>query len=340
MLTQNLRNLAITLVSLAGILTPWQDASLAWAQSARPCPGEVSPENRDKARVLLQKAYELHTESRYEEAGQLYLQALAFADEPRIRLQAGIVFLNALRLLDAYEHLSEALRCGRDVIPPEMQADAEKRLERVRRRLGALDVQCPEDGATVRFNDTEWFSCDLDTTRKSRIVVAGQYVVEVTKPGYVSVLKPVSVQVGERVLVEPLLMSNAEATSSHRRFARWQPWALAGAGALVGALGIGLEWRASAHLSAYEHDLEELCERVCTLAEQGAVQERYDTAVLENRLAVSALVVGGTALAAGLTMAFFNRPHTSRDPSAGTAKIKVAPMIAGTSAGIILGHRF
>lgn len=310
-----------------------------WTQDAPACPdpGAITPEAQEKAQALLHRAFELHTEMRYEETGETYRQALRYSPDPRIHLQAGIAFLSALRLLDAHEHLTQALRCGRGVIPESELEDAERMLARLRERLGEVEVHCHEPGAKVRFNDAEWFTC---AGQKTRVVMAGQYLIAVDKPGFVRVFTPVDVAAGQRVRVEPKLMSTHEATRVTRPFRPWQPWAVAGAGALFAVVGGGLEWHARTGLDAYQRDLEALCAPSCSIEEQSALQARYRRVTLENRLAVSALVLGGTALAAGVAAAFFNQPRTSLHPDAGRARIQVVPMVSEHGAGIRVGHRF
>lgn len=310
---------------------------VARAQNANPCARDASSEQPDKAQAVLRQAFELHKQLQFEESGEKYQEALQFSRDPRIHLQAGIVFLSALRLLDAFKHLDIALRCGRRLMSEEEYLDAQQMMKRVRKRLGQIEVHNGEAGADVRFNDVHWFS---EAGPRTRMVVAGEYLVTVKKPGFVTVLAPVNIQSGKRAIVKPNLLTVGQATIVTRPFKRWQPWTLLGVGAFLSLVGGGLEWHASRSFDAYERDLRDACMPRCPIDIQTSLQRRFDTATWENRLAVGSLIVGGTAMAVGLTLAFLNRPRSRLRDTAGKANVKIVPMVSERGAGLSVGGRF
>ncbi len=322
----------LVIVAIGGVALV--DIGPARAQDDDPCHRDLAAEQPDKAEPLLKRAYQLHQQLRYEETGQTYREALVYSQDPRIHLQAGIVFLNALRLLDAYQHLNIALRCGRDGIPESEYRDAQQMMKRVRVRLGQIEVENSEPGAEVRFNDKPWFS---DAGTRTRMVVAGEYLITIKKPGFVTVLAPVTIETGKRAIVRSDLLSNKQATLVKRRWKRWQPWTLLGAGAFVAALGGGIEVHASRLFSSYGRDLKQACSPVCSLADQTSLQRRYDAATRENKIAVASMIIGGAAAITDLTLAFLNRPHTSRRPRADKADVKFVPMTINTGASVSVG---
>lgn len=329
-------------ISVLAFFGPGMPSAHAQERACYPAPTEAQ---RQEANKLAEAAYEMHKELRYDETAALYVRALEHMRDPRLYLQAGIAFFNAMRLLEAYEHLLEAVRCGQTVLQPEQIAEAERKLRVLRARLGQLSVACDTPGAEVRLNDEPWFSCTEGLAARranKRMVVAGQYVVAVNKDGHVPVLKPVTVSPREHVQVTPTVMSVAEATVQTRRWPTWQPWAVAGAGLALGAIGGGLRWYAGARHADSEKALSEDCydDDGCSSAISQDLFNQQESAVTQSRVALGMLTVGAAALAGGLAWAFFNRPSTSTNPDAGKAEIQVVPTAGATGGGVSLYMRF
>ena len=67
-------------------------------------------------------------------------------------------------------------------------------------------MACNAQGAQVRLGEQAWFACPDSQTR---IVVAGQYEIQVTRDGHVPVQTVVTVAPEQRVEVQPVVMSEA-----------------------------------------------------------------------------------------------------------------------------------
>ena len=308
----------------------------------------VSPERAARASALTDQAFAAHRKLDFDRAAALYTEALEHWDRPDIRRQAGMTYFYSARLMPAYHYLLEALRCGREWIDPEDYEEARILMERLSPWFGEVEVRVTgrhdddgDDMADVRgtFDDEPWFQ-GAGTHR--RVVVAGQHVVRVTRPGHVPAEKLVFVSPGERAVISPRLLPEAEKTIYTRRWQRWQPWAVVGAGVAVALVGGGLQWRAHDQFQEYDAALFALCQDAdgCASAEQAGVQATYDSARLKNRLAVGAFVTGGLALAAGAAFVFLNQPKARRHPDAGRADLEVQPMVSPERAGVMLQYRF
>lgn len=301
------------------------------------CHPEPTPAQKAAALPLIQQGYELLTQLEYEKAALLYKQALAHTPGPALHLRTGIAFFNALRIVDAHEHIQEALRCGRETLDPEQAADAERRLRVLRARLGRVTVDCQSDGAQVQLADENWFTCG---GRDTRDVVAGQYEVQVTKDGHVPVQEVITVSPRQELVVTPTVMSEAESTSIIRRWPRWLPWTVAGAGVVVAAVGAGLEVDAQGRLSDSVAAVNACLPEGCS---NGAIQElrvEQNSARIEHWLAMGALAAGTATLAVGVTMLFYNRAYTRVDPQAGTARVHINPIVGRERGGISLRMNF
>jgi hypothetical protein len=302
-----------------------------------PCNPGASPEAQEKARVLADEGYELVVQLRHAEAGEKYAEAARSWNRADIHNLAGVAFLNALRLLDAYEHVSEAVRCGRGLLDDEELQEAQNRLQRLQRRLTDLEVRVDEPGARVLLNKQLWFT---GAGTQKRTLVAGQYIVTVEKPGYVAVLEPVVLDEGKRVIFQPTLMTERDGIIVHRRFRRWLPWTIAGAGAVMAGTGLGLRVSATGRNNDYDRALRERCAQGCLLTDLSDLEGQRARARTENVVGLGMLGAGAAALTAGLALAFINQPEISTHPDAGKAKIDVIPLIAPHSAGVSAGGRF
>lgn len=336
------------LVGLAGAPADAQpaDAQPADAQPAR-CYEEPSEEQKNLARTLHERAHKYHERGRYGEAAELYVKSLEHWPSPRVHLRAGILFMNAARMLEAFDHLREALRCDGGELEASKRANAQKRLDRLRARLAELEVDCREPEARVLLNGAPWFTCgrqtpDRQTTdRQKRVVFAGPYVVEVQKPGYFTVRQSVTIKAGERVRVTPNVLSIQEGTLVTRRWAVWKPWSLLGAGVALGAASSGLLVQSIGRRDDVEQRLATACPLDSCSRETATELERdYSRSTIENRVAMIGLGVSATIAIVGMARLYANRPRSRKRPEAGTATVKVTPMAAPEHVGVTVGLRF
>lgn len=303
-----------------------------WAET---CYSEPSDAQLQRAQDLAEQGYDLIVQRRYEVAAQRYVQALEYVQDPILHLQAGSAFFNALRMVDSYEHLSEALRCGRDDLTAEQVAEVERKLGLLSRRLGEVSVDCRAEAGMVSLGGQDWFFC---SGQRTRLLAVGQHVIDVTRDGHVSVQKVVNVTAGKRVVVEPVLMSEAQARIVTHRWSRRLLWGIAGTGVAVAALGGVLQWDASRRMRSSVQVLDG-CLLPTVGCKESVIEAQVDVqgqALLENRVALSSMVLGGAVLALGLGMVLGNRAGSRMDPRAGTAEVKVLPMAVGRGGGFMM----
>lgn len=305
-----------------------------WAEKA-PCTPVPSASQLQQAQVLADEGYELLVQRLYDEAAERYLRALEHVRDPLLHLQAGSAFFNALRMVDAYEHLSEALRCGRDNLTTEQMAEARRKLRLLSKRLGQVTVDCRAEGAQVRLGELDWFTC---ADNQTRLLVVGQYEIHVTRDGHVPVQQVITVTPGKRVTVQPVVMSEAQARTVTHRWPRWLPWGLMGSGVAVGAIGGVLQWDASRRMASSTQALEACLEP--SVGCMGSEIEEYEGiqnwARWQNRVAVGSVVLGSAALAVGLAIVVGNRAQLRLDSRAGTAEVQVMPMTVRDGGGLSL----
>lgn len=328
------RRAVVSVVWLAVWLAMWSDEVRAERASCPPLPPS---DELQQAQKLADEGFASLTRLQYLEAADSYVRALAHARDPRMHLQAGTAFFNALRMVDAYEHLSEALRCGRELLDGGQIVEAERKLKILASRLGQVTVDCSAQGAQVKLGDERWFTCP---GRETQMVATGRYVVEVSLEGHFPVLETITVLPGKNVIVTPRVLSIAAGTIVKRQAPGWYHWALVGAGAALGVAAGGMHLRARGRVADVTDGLAD-CENSIECTQEASEQlfQEQDSAMFENNLALGALAVGGALAVTGATLMFFNKT-SQNSPAAGTAGVQVAPMVGRDGAGVSLRMNF
>lgn len=339
----NCSNSIVLVVTIGAALT-WPSES-AWAQSACPDFDQVSQEDRERARALKERAYQRHLELDYDGAAELYRQALALWPRPELYRQAGMAYVQATKLFLAYQHLSLALRCGADILGAGDQTEAQTVMKRLQPWFAEVEVDCRETDAQVFMDGESWFRCGQDSgPANRRVVLVGRHEVVARKPGHIAMTAPLVVTAGQRATVAIRLVPNDQATLEIRRWPAWQPWAVVGAGAAVGLVGVGFQSRATSTRTQYDTTLADLCqdEDGCSRTQQqeSGLPALWDAAVRDSRIAAGAFVASGLVLTAGLAMLFLNQARERANPDAGRGQVDIRPVASRDSAGLSVALEF
>lgn len=99
-----------------------------------------------------------------------------------------------------------------------------------------------------------------------------------------------------------------------RPHALWKPLAVLGGGVALVGVGALLQWHASETMREYNDAIGQQCaEGGCTPEDVPEyITDLEDRAVLENRLAIGAVVIGGVAAIAGLVWTLLDYPRPVR----------------------------
>ena len=319
-------------------------ATGALAQDAsNPCEIEVAPETQQRASDLVALANKELEGARYEQAAELFQRALELWDDPEIRLSLGIALFNAARPLDAHEHVRIGYLCRAELSSQSRRHYAKDLMGRLDRQLAAVTVRAPDADTEVLFNGVPWFH-GRERRTATRMVYNGDYVLGARRDGYIKLERPFSVKAGQRADLAPNLVSVADATTVHRRVDRWKPWALAGAGVALVALGSGLHYQAGRDFDAFDKQWSERCNQppryLCEQGEAPELDSLLSRARWQNRIAVGSLAIGGPALATGLVLLVLNRSRESVDLSAGSVDLDIQPMLGPATVGLTTGISF
>ena len=304
-----------------------------------PCGASVTPARKEHALALKRQAFALHSKARFADAAPLYQRALKAWDHPEIRLALARVLFFEARLLEAHEHVSQALRCPQALDNDDERASARALLRRLESQLARIEVHSPDTNTEILFNGAPWFRGD-DGLGPHKIVYPGQYEITAQRPGYITVRKPLTLASGERATLNPQLVSRRDATTHTRRWARWMPWLVTGTSVALLATSGGLQLLAQADFVDFDARWADTCEQGCLQSEQQdiiAVLNRAENELLAARITV---VAGSLGLLTGGVLLLLNRPKAHIDESAGSAPVRIEPMVAPGTAGLSARMRF
>ncbi|WP_437580839.1 hypothetical protein [Sorangium sp. So ce887] len=317
-------------LSTAQLLLPIALAGLcaAPARAQTPLPPwhqGVSEERRQRAQALFAEARELHRRGMLAEARAQYEEALAAWEHPELRLYLGRVLkLIGLPLL-AHENLRLSLRWGPGSLDAEKEQEARAAMRAlVERELAAIEIRCDEPGAVVLMDGQPWFD---GPGAERRMVMPGEHVITARKNGHFTVVKPILVFAGKEASGQIAL--SVDTVVTRQRWATWLPWATLGAGAALGIAGGGLMLHAYADHEATDRRLRNGCAPWC----EALARDAYDRSVLENRLAIGALVASGAAAITGTALLFMNTQH-DRTEDRGGVKIEIRPAASPDTAAL------
>ena len=305
----------------------------AWAQQSTPpaAPDATPPPAAEHASRLAEGRFAegttLFKQWRFDEAEQRFREALTHRDHPLIHFYLSRALEKQGRLVEAHEALQPALRQGVEppLLPEDVQ-EAEKLRQSLESRLAQIEVSCDVPGAEVLLDGEPWFTAP---GRVRRMIGAGQHLLVARKPGYFPVVEPVSLIPGKQTRV--VLRMTADVVHIERRWKLWQPRTVAGAGIVTSLAGGLLLWKAMADYAAIQRELDECGEHSCNQISTW----RNDRAEWRERIGTGALIVGGSALAAGLTGMLLNLPSSRRsEPARGLEGLDIVPMLSGDAASI------
>lgn len=197
---------------------------------------------------LVESGIELRRHGRDEEALAVFVRALKQApDSTRIKVHLAATYQALGQWVEAERYLREASSDPDDAYIRRHRATIEKAYAFIEQRLGSLDVVGGPEGAELVLSGRP--VGQLPLTEPLRVPI-GSYLLEVRKPGYYTVSRPISIG-GGAMLRESIVLGEREPTelaaspaserapieaNNRSGSPRWLTWTLGGAG--VGALAI------------------------------------------------------------------------------------------------------
>lgn len=297
----------------------------------------VSEDDRRAARALMLEGNRLVKVPLFAQAAAKYREALALWPHPAIHYNLGIARLNLVQPVDAYKSFEAAKRHGPGPLGREKFEQAGEYLAILETRLARIAVSCDIAGAHVTLDGEPLFT---GPGTREEIVNPGRHQLVANKPEHVPDTRQIAVSPGERVRAVLVPRSMDEMARRERRWAVWKPWipVAAGAGLLAGA-GY-LDWRGSRRFDDFEQGFDAECRpRGCEGNEIVDLVEQKETAELQKGVALGLYIAGGTAVALGAALIYFNRERLVERQNALPA-VSITPVITGSGASLSARVRF
>lgn len=290
----------------------------------RPSPWSVGvpAERQQRAFALFEDGNRYLAQALFANALQLYREAVALWDHPVIRYNMTICLVRLDRLLEAHENLTRAMRHGRAPYPSDLEyQQALTHQRQLERQLGQLRVVSYQEGAAIALDGKPLL---VGPGVADRVLMPGQYRVTAALPGRRATTYTASVLPGRRLRLEATWRPPPQPRFA-RRFRRWVPWTVVGAGAAVLVLGAGLHGAARSDLDRFYRQLDARVPAHTTggwwPAELDATTLGHrDRALREARAAYAFLAAGGVLTLSGLVLEALNRPRLLAGPRRGAAR--------------------
>lgn len=113
------------------------------------------PGPREEAEILLRAGNALHDRGNYRGALGNYHEARRIFPSYKIDFNIGVTLMAMGRAIQAAQQFERFLLTARRVAEPAMKREAQRRLDRLRSRLGSVVVVCPVPGAVVAVEGAE-----------------------------------------------------------------------------------------------------------------------------------------------------------------------------------------
>jgi hypothetical protein len=273
-------------------------------------------------------------EASFREAGDRYRQALALWDHPAFHYNLAVTQMQLGQLVEAYEHFLAARAHGPRPITEEKYQQAQHWLDMLRAQLAELEVVCDEPGAEVVVDGEALFT---GPGRRRVMVLPGSHRVQASKARYVPDIQPVVIDPGDsmRVVVTPRI---PEHLITVRRWPRWMPWAVAGAGAVALAGASVMDWHSTRLFDRFDDGFGDLCPgspecRDSDLPE--SLQAQLHGGRTWQWAARATYLVGGATVATSAALLYMNRERIARrQDSMEPDQVSLVPMLTPHGAGV------
>ena len=228
--------------------------STAYADEAKPWALNVPQEMQDKALEEFKKGNESFIKDEWPQALALYLEALKSWDHPNIRYNAAICLMKLDRMVEAYEHMQAAMRYGEAPLGKDLFKQGETYLLVLKKATSYVEVICKQpDGVTVSLDGHR-----LDKCPDTKLVAPGKHQIVSEKPGYRTETHELTAPAGGKETI--VIVMELEGTRKiTRRWARWVPWAVVGAGAAITLAAVPMWFVTQGKFDSYDDDVNKLC---------------------------------------------------------------------------------
>lgn len=313
------------------------------ARPAKPKPWEkgVTAAKRATANRCYRQGNRLFGKGQYAKAMVHYRRAARSWEHPSIQFNMAVCYIELDRPLKALTTLNKALRFGQGPLTDELYIQAKRYRKLLKGRLAFVKVSCEESGAQVTLDGKVLFT---GPGTAERVVVPGLHQVVASMEGFVTLSKTLSLFSGKKTEVTLKLVRLETVVVHKRRWRRWIPWTVFGAGAAVALTGLPLILKARSDYDKYDRIIADKCDRGCATGDIPSDAKRAkksgDGAYYSS---IAMFSLGAATLAAGIVLIVLNQPRkVEREgiPSSRPAGLTLLPAVWPNGGMLTTGFAF
>ena len=285
----------------------------------------VSEANQQKALAKFQEGNESFIKDQWRKALDAYTEALTYWDHPNIRYNAAVCLIKLDRSVEAFEHMTAALRYGEAPLGKELFKQGETYLQMLAKTTSYIEIVCKQpEGVQITLDGQRLEKCP-DT----KLVLPGKHQIVSEKPGYRTERREVDAPAGGKETVVIVMQADTARTLT-RRWSRWMPWAVVGVGAAFSVASVPMFFVTRSRFEKYDEDVAEFCRMMddggCTGDEAAKFDGQLDRAKRLRVMTYSSMAIGATGVAVGVVLVLMNQPRLG--PAV------VSPMAGADRAGV------
>jgi len=315
----------------------------AWAKG-------VTKDRQDTALRLFSEGNKQLNNGLFPAALDKYKEALRSWPHPAIYYNMALALRTLDQPIELENALTKAIEFGSTPIDQDKFEHAKAYLVVNAKALAWIEVSCKKLGANVLIDGVKVFTVETGKANKIELRVrVGKHTIVAERTGYNAQVDAPYIEPGQRFRIELQLYTSEELTRYQRRWnAKWMPFAVIGAGIVVGGVGAVL---ATSAQSSYD-DFDTAVAR-CNDDSQGtgcmvdsSISGLRDSGDNKKTLSIISYGVAGTAVIAGAALVYLNR-RTSYEITADEYRrdqskkaVTILPIIAPDSAGAMVFGRF
>jgi len=303
----------------------------------------VTPAEQQAANIAFREGNTQLNDGLFVDAVAKYREALKHWNHPAIHYNLSLALLNLDQPIEVFDHLNAAVQYGADPLEKDKFEHAKEYLLLVEKQLADIEVSCDKIGAKVSVDGKEVFVAPGTYSQKVRV---GKHTFVADKQGYNARITAPYIGPGEKFRIELKLYTAEELTRYKRRWTTtWFPYAIVGAGALVGLAAGALELSAQSDYDDYNKRVA-ACNATsagCPASTPGITKSR-DSGDTKRLLGFVGYGVAGAAVVAGTTLLWLNRrqPYqiSAEQLNATPAAISIAPIVSPEVVGAMVHASF
>lgn len=262
----------------------------------------VTPAQMETARKLLDEGNTFLLERDYAAALALYEKAIASWDHPAIRFNMVRCLIQLDRSVEASENLERALAYGAAPLEDTVYNEALAYQKLLANQVATIVVECKQAGVEVTLDGKPLLTCP---GKHERRIAPGAHQLVGRKAGFLTRTAEVFALGGKRETVALSLDPVSARGKITHRWSTWVPWSVLGAGAAVTGGGFLVQRLSLNSRDEYQATLARDCKtEPCA---PGYADEQRQKAVLQNRIAIGLIGVGGATIVVSGVLLYMNR---------------------------------